>query len=215
VQYYCNYGLYQRDHPGLKIALFTHLEKSGPYRQRFLDVAELCDAGVYMNRKVEALVRRLQGGRKPGRVIYPGSDLALNRPVVFGVAGRTYTSGRKGEHLVGQMVDAGYFVVALGKGWPCESVQLERVEFYASIDYLVVTSINEGGPVPILDAIACGVPVIAPDVGFCWEFPVIRYEAGSFDSLNAVLGSLAQPRTWEDWRQDHAALFAELGQKVA
>ena len=48
--------------------------------------------------------------------------------------------------------------------------------WYDGLDYLAVISENEGGPKPVVEALARGVPVIAPDVGYCWEFPVIRYD---------------------------------------
>ena len=47
--------------------------------------------------------------------------------------------------------------------------------FYNSIDYLLVTGKIEGGPMPVKEAIARGVPVIAPDVGWSWDHPVLEY----------------------------------------
>ncbi len=38
-------------------------------------------------------------------------------------------------------------------------------EIYRNIDILLLTSINEGTPVAIVEAMACGVPVVATDVG--------------------------------------------------
>lgn len=45
--------------------------------------------------------------------------------------------------------------------------------FYDSVDMLVCTSISEGGPLPVFEAIACGVPVISTDVGLVKEFSSI------------------------------------------
>jgi hypothetical protein len=64
---------------------------------------------------------------------------------------------------------------------------------------------------PLVDAIAHGVPVIAPDVGWAWEYPVIRYTRGDWDSLQSVLSGLTQAPTWDGWAEGHRALFTRLG----
>lgn len=100
--------------------------------------------------------------------------------------------------------------------WPCATPYTiaTRAAFYAAIDYLVVTSTEEGGPMPVLEAIARGVPVIAPNVGWCWEFPVLRYAVGEYEALRQVLEQLTAPPSWEHWGHAHARLFASL-RKVA
>jgi len=206
-QYYINYALYDERHPGIKIAYFTHMEEAGPNRLRFVEVMERCDVAVMMNSKLIKFPKKTM-------VIPPATDLGIGyRPPIFGVVGKTYDSGRKGEYLVKNMVDAGYIVRGWGFGWPCEIVGdgydgLER--FYNSLDYLVIPSLNEGGPMPVLEAISLKIPVIAPDVGLSWEHPVIQYDKGNWDSLNDVLTKLAKPRTTDDWRRDHERLFCAI-----
>ncbi len=144
--------------------------------------------------------------------------------------GRVYNDGRKGEALVRSAVRDGFRFVACQppiagrpvralkkKQWPCAAPYTiaTRDAFYAAIDYLVITSSVEGGPMPVLEAIARGVPVIAPNVGWAWEFPVIRYEpAGEYSALRQVLAQLTAPPSWEQWGEAHARLFAAL-RKVA
>lgn len=42
-------------------------------------------------------------------------------------------------------------------------------EFYGDLNVLVCTSLTEGGPLPVFEAIACGVPVISTNVGVVKE----------------------------------------------
>ncbi len=205
---------------GRAIGFYTH----GP---NAFDLIPRFEACVAMNRTMAAALEA-QGAANV-TIIRPGTD-APPRPIVFGVIGRTYNDGRKGEAFVGRAVADGFQFVACGvKGrrrrvraltrgqWPCEMPYTiaEREAFYAAIDYLVVTSTEEGGPMPVLEAIARGVPVIAPPtVGWCGEFPIIPYAAGEYSALREVLEQLTAPPSWDHWGQAHARLFAAL-RKVA
>ena len=42
-------------------------------------------------------------------------------------------------------------------------------EYYSNIDVCVCASIHEGTPLPILEAMSCGVPIISTDVGIVSE----------------------------------------------
>jgi len=214
LSYFINYALY-RDVPGIRIGHFTHLEEKGPYRRTFLETISKCDWYTVTCAKTKAILIENGASEDRIRLIRYGSDARLFRPLRFGVVGRTYRkSGRKGEHLVAAMVEAGFDFVSWGRGWPCPemfdgSPWDSLPDFYQAIDCLVVTSLNEGGPVPVIDAMAAGVPVIAPDVGWCWEFPVIRYQRGSMRSLLSTLYQLTNPPTWEKWAACHLELFEE------
>jgi len=65
----------------------------------------------------------------------------------------------------------------------------QLIECYDWADYLVVLSILEGGPRPVQEAFARCKPVIAPDVGYCWEYPVLRYSG--FKEVKAICQKLA------------------------
>ncbi|WP_416149883.1 glycosyltransferase [Salipaludibacillus sp. HK11] len=45
----------------------------------------------------------------------------------------------------------------------------EMPAFYNSLDLLLITSSNEGGPAPALEAYACGIPVLSTNVGYVKE----------------------------------------------
>lgn len=201
---------------GGAIGYFTHGDNG-------IDLIPRFAACLAMNRTMAARLEELGAGEVA--IIRPGTD-APRRPIVFGVIGRTYNDGRKGEELVARAVADGFRFVACGtdrnvramaaRQWPCSTPYTiaRRAEFYAAIDYLVVTSTLEGGPMSVLEAIAAGVPVIAPNVGWCWEFPVIRYAVGEYSALRQVLEQLTRPPSWEQWGEAHARLFAAL-RKVA
>ena len=190
------------------VGFFTHGKTA-------LDIAPRFEACVTMNQTMARGVRAA-GGRNV-TVIRPGAELPARAPV-FGVVGRVYGKGRKGAYLVEEAVRRGFNFRACsdysrpGLRSPCRVTHkvADRGAFYDSIDYLVVTSLDEGGPMPVLEALAHHVPVIAPDVGWCWEFPVIRYERGSIVDLMETLAGLSSPPTWEEWRSKHRHLFRLL-----
>jgi len=80
-------------------------------------------------------------------------------------------------------------------------------DFYRGLDYLFILSDMEGGPVPVQEALAMGTPVIAPDVGYAWDYPVLRYD-GTFDGLARVLAALTPPA--DAWARESRRLHAFL-----
>ena len=73
-------------------------------------------------------------------------------------------------------------------------------DFYRSLDVLVVTSRSETGPLPLLEALCCGIPVVTTDVGLA---PIhVRHGVngwfydGTPLGLRWILGKLAaEPKT--------------------
>ena len=100
----------------------------------------------------------------------------------------------------------------------------EPVSFYNAIDYLLVTSQLEGGPVPFMEALACGKLSIAPPIGVIPQFPHIEYRTGSVDDLKRVISEVKedfsrqkncvsatiQKFNWEYWSLEHERLFRRL-----
>jgi glycosyltransferase involved in cell wall biosynthesis len=96
----------------------------------------------------------------------------------------------------------------------------ELPDLYRGLDYLLVTSSYEGGPMSALEAIASGVPVISPEIGWMPELPHISYEVGDLDQLNKILENLSSPlhelrrsvsaRTWDNFINQHRTLFSQF-----
>jgi len=211
--YFINYARYTPTE-GVTAGLFTHLEPAT--EGAFKNAAEKLDIAIAMSEKTKKDVLKY---RDQCEVIEGATD--FRKKLKFGVAGRTYKSGRKGEYLIKNMVDAGYDVIGLGEGWPCPCTPDDtntkyttdtREKFYSQIDYLIQPSLIEGGPLPVIDALGLGVPVITSDVGWAWDYSTIHYETGSWESLKHVLERLTPP-LWSEWKEKHLDFFRQYYEK--
>lgn len=129
-----------------------------------------------------------------------------NRRLVCGLSGYTYTNKRKGEDMVrgllGSKTAKGVEWRASGRGWPVPTTRYpwkSMPSFYQSLDVLVCTSRVEGGPMPPLEALACGVSVVVPRrVGILDELPdtlgIHRYKRGDAGDLVKALGKAVAAR---------------------
>lgn len=226
IQYYITYGCRTGRVSPIEAALFTHQEEVPSAKERFVRMAGEIDVAIAMS---HATGRILRENGVDCHVISPGVDLDRFVPrIKIGVVGRTYHTGRKGEALVAAVQDVPdiewHFT---GDGWPgpAEHISEERLpEFYRSMDYILVPATIEGGPMCVLEALACGVPIIGSDVGWVSEYPHLAFEKGDAASLRAVLNGIraerfrlreaVAARTWDDWADRHHALFSDLFQRV-
>lgn len=122
-------------------------------------------------------------------VFQPAIGLRPTERVCIGVVGRLYPGGRKGEDrllaIARLLPQQGFEFQFMGERWEDVSAELkgmgfpvvvaercaesEQLAVYHRMDCLLVCSRNEGGPLPVLEALASGVPVISTDVGFLPE----------------------------------------------
>lgn len=158
----------------------------------------------------------------------------------IGTSGFTYAGGRKGEHLIHQLSidpDLKELVnfVASGRGWtiPTRGYTQEKIQtFFQSLDVYVCASTIEGIGYPVIEAMACGIPVVVPkDVGIFDELPDLenlhRYPNGSYEGIKqAILDaidnlnkqainreSLRSATNRFDpihWKEDHEKIFEEF-----
>lgn len=204
------YLAHKEDHPGAA-ALFEQVAKSSDY----------C---ITSSTKYQRILEQ-DGARKVFKV-HLGVDTDLFTPKLrLGVVGRTYHTGRKGEALLADL--AGLPMVELrftGEGWPHPAgyyATADLVRFYQDIDYLLIPSLIEGGPVPLLEALAAGCPVIAPsDIGLVEDFPHVSFKRGDAADLRRVVEGLLHQKQalrdsvcdhdWRDFARRHLDIFAEL-----
>lgn len=120
-----------------------------------------------------------------------------SRPVV-GLSGYTYSNKRKGEDLARALMQTKTAQRVewkmSGRGWPGAVMYpwADMPKFYQSLDVLVCTSRVEGGPLPVLEALSCGVSVVVPSgVGIIDELPDVpgiwRYPRGDMQSMENAL----------------------------
>ncbi len=159
------------------------------------------------------------------------------KKITIGTSGFTYAGGRKGEHLIAQLakdvdlIDLANFV-ASGRGWPIptKGYKWEKMQtFFQGLDIYVCTSLIEGIGYPVLEAMACGIPVVIPQkVGIFDELPdlenVHRYKAGDYQELKeAILEAISRIKenainqeslvsatarfTSDAWKTDHESVF--------
>lgn len=189
--YWINYALYDGKGERPYGAWFTHLEPA--WQKRFDEVADKVDYATCQNKTIE---KYLQKRGVKTYLIYPGHDERIKKEPVFGWNGRTYKSGRKGHDLIEK-------IGAIHGDYE------NAPEFYNKIDYLIISSRIEGGPMCVVDAIAAGVPIIArKGLGWCDEFPAIRYETDK--ELLEIINQLRNPPTWKQWRNQHQSLFYSM-----
>jgi glycosyltransferase involved in cell wall biosynthesis len=226
IQYYLTYSTYQERLSPIEIAYFTHLEEDERAQAKFFEVAKQVDYSVCMSRIYADLLKKET--QRDVRIIGPGVDTDVFKPALkIGVVGRTYVTGRKGEALVSQVMDLpGIEWFFTGEGWPGPALNLpgdELPDFYRSMDYILIPAWYEGGPMSAIEALACGVEVIAPEIGWMPELPHITYRTGDAGDLRAVLTRLIEKRealrasildrTWDQFAARHGEFFEEIAMR--
>ncbi len=196
-----------RQWPSVPVAAyFTHKEEEPPGNAKaklFDKVASQVQLRVAM---CELYAKEL---RALGPTITPPLPVERDRFViaprkasklpVVGFSGYTYANHRKGEDLVKGILSSPITQRvewrASGRGWPVPTKRYSWADmpsYYQGLDVLVCPSRVEGGPMPVLEALSCGVRVVIPrGVGILDEIPdtpgICRYERGDLASLLVAL----------------------------
>lgn len=226
ITYYINYAQ-ARDKrlTDFECSLFTHLEERvEPLIQKWWDVASETDVAVCMS---ELYAKMLKKRRVNTIVIPPGVDIETYtlKPIRIGIVGRAKGTGRKGEELLRAVMDIDgiEWLFTGSSDWPGKASYLpanKMPEFYRSLDYVLIPSFYEGGPMCAIEALSTGVPIIAPPVGWVPELPHIPFKLGNAHSLRKVLQHIVDERTklrqsvlnrtWDNFSLQHSLLFNEL-----
>jgi len=214
--YYVNYALFNEPSGLIDVGFFTHREDS----YEFLSRAQEMDCCVCMARMYADWLR--DKTRKEIVHIPMGFDSCRYRPgLVLGVIGKL-EHPRKGRHLVEHLRTLPFVEIVTTDGLlPEESLR----DIYQRIDYVLIPALVEGGPMSLLEGLAMGKPIIAPDsVGMVPEFSdcyrIHRYPTGDAQSLSRLVTTCYQrklaytnsvaDRGWDQWASDHHELFTRL-----
>ncbi len=219
INYFINYAVFKRPTTGIDVALFTHPEPQGFFADLFWKTAAQVDMPVCMTKKY---VDELWDRGIASTYIIPGIDPQFGPKLHLAFIGRynDQNTARKGADLIQRLSCLPYVEIFATQG-QLSADQLPSVYQYA--DYTIVTSRYEGGPMCLLESLACGRKVIIPyDVGLAGHFldHIIPYEAGNYESLKAVIDTLyaeklrlaeaVAPYTWDSWSEAHIKLFDKL-----
>ncbi len=201
INFYINYALFKQK-TNCDIGFFTHREHEQILADAFDQIALQVDWCIAMC----SITANLLPADKTSVIKVAPDKIFMKPEIVFGVIGREYASGRKRFNWINELKNISGVKIEATNG---ELSFSELPEFYKKIDYLLILSENEGGPMPVLEALAIGKPVIAPNVGFCWEYPVLRYE--TFDDLKLLIQNLIIPENaWTIAGEEFLAICNQL-----
>jgi hypothetical protein len=183
-------------------AYFSHYEPDITYKKFWWETAEpLIDIKTYTADQYTQFITGEMIKVTPPidqRVFTIRDNPKHDKPII-GVSGFVdRKTGRKGEKILAQLaydLDGEVEFVASGDGWPIRHInrQLDGLPaFYNSLDAYLCTSLIEGIPIPPLEALACGIPIIVPrGVGMLDELEdikgIYRFKCGDkMDLLKTV-----------------------------
>ncbi len=224
INYYVNYCLFKGKSSKIDIAWFTHVEENIPsLKKKFFDVANQVDYCVCHAKKYADIL--IRSGIKNVKQIVPGIDTKLySSKLILGYVGRFYKyTNRKNRKLLEKLLKLDFIELRTTEGGYSEE---ELPNFYRQLDYVIIPSRIEGGPMCLLEGLACGIPIIAPkNVGMVSEFKqgIHHYKNSNIVSLKKLLKKLYNEKlklrkqvehlTWARFAREHDVLFKKILKK--
>uniref|UniRef100_UPI000E507DF2 glycosyltransferase n=1 Tax=Clostridium sp. AM58-1XD TaxID=2292307 RepID=UPI000E507DF2 len=157
----------------------------------FQDKTSIVTCYAVASRKIEKIYNQLPDLRlRPAAYLPDGVNLTLFQPINLerfdNIKGRVIRFGWVGNSrwIINDLKGINTIIKPAIKklqdeGYPVELVTSDREEviiphykmpeFYSGIDCYICASLHEGTPNPVLESMACGVPVISTDVGLVPE----------------------------------------------
>ena len=195
------------------VGFFTHLDRNSKDHLLKNKHWLTCDYIVHMNKKYFEIFSEFYPKEKMSVLkpieIFPEFNL---KKLKLGIVQRGGFEG-KGHNFMIQMAEHDYMknfeFIFCGNNWD-EVVTLYRSKniqcstadenyenypkIYDSIDYLLIPSLWEGGPMSVPEALAKGVPIISSDVGWVSEFNIeYLYKPNDESGLLDILKKIREP----------------------
>lgn len=220
------------------IIAYTHCNRGA--EGQLLDACERADIITAMSYEGRRELVELGVDPKKIWVIYAGANQFRYKKRVLAVVGYPQPNHRKRESLLFDLAWqydlSRYQILLTGSGWE-ETVQAltslgvsvqafnadtyEGInEIYHRVDALLVTGYVEGGPLPLLEAMASGCKVFSPRFGYAAdlldESDLYETPDDLMQKLNAYFEPLvhnhilARAWTWQDYAREYALLIGRL-----
>ena len=226
--YYVNYQLCRRPKQPLRRRVLWRKARSRivgaffPHRENgdatFDAIARQMDFCVAPSARYADYIR--EHCNPNAQLIYHGIELERFMPKLrLGFVGRQYGSGRKGQALLRSIAELPFVELLSTDG---ELTDAEIPAFYQSIDYVLITSSIEGGPLCFQEGLASGKEIISTDVGMVSEFrdaPGVHIFRDKGELLRLLerkyeerlrLRASVQPFSVKYWVSEHDKLFRRL-----
>jgi len=220
------------DKPEKTLVFFTHFDDDS---KKYLDVLDKADHIATMSLHGKEVLLNQNIAYEKIHVIEGFGTLNVPyRKIKIGISGRSYKNGRKGEDILIRLakdLDSDIFeFIFENKAWIQSFWELDEIDahsslgresFWQDIDYYFSPSHSEGGPMDMLNAAKCGIPIISKDIGFfhelrtaeditfkdyddlLWQFH--EMEKCRIDKINKM-----QRHTWDNFKEWHIKLFKEI-----
>ena len=171
VIYYCSYGLFVKcpvKHPSIRCSITSH---------KSIDESDKTKKILKNMHRISTNNNHLYEYFKANNVHYipNGVDVSIFSPsndkhydpnnILFGWVGNKDRATKNFNIIQALGKHFNISLVASSKSKLLQKNQSQMVDFYRSIDFLLVSSSTEGTPNPALEAASCGVPVITTHVG--------------------------------------------------
>jgi hypothetical protein len=219
------------------VIAYTHCNP--PDRAALADACERADLITCMS--YEGRRELVEMGVDPAKlwVVYCSADFQFRKRLI-GIVGYSQPNGRKRESIImdlaWQMDLTPFQFLFVGDGWDDFVQQLQSVgvaagtvhadapqklaDIYNRLDVLLVTGYVEGGPLPLLEAMAAGVQVLSPRFGYAADLLDYEQIYDDLDGLKARLEEftagaiyrhkLARAWSWRDYAAEYALLLGRL-----
>lgn len=212
------------------------------YGEEVLNALKMLDFAVFQDKKLYREVLKAGVDKEKVALVKPGLDLdRFKIKIRIGIAARLRRDdpNYKGEVALLRLFQRAYWknfkFVFAGKYWKekywdkykAQGIDIEFLDrvpydempnFYNNIDYLLVPSTSESGPLVFVEALACGRPVISRRIGFTPEYNAIFFD--NVDELERVLRNIekeylerrkqVENLTWDNWANAHKKIYQQM-----